>query len=109
MKNGKNIIRMPYHETDDYIGQLVSKATEQAIRHKNPARRFANNRMAVAAAIVLLLTVSGITYYRYVYDENPLTAQSQSSPVDEFLNNLTEEEVMMLSYYEVEEITENEY
>ena len=42
-------------------------------------------------------------------DSKPLIVQTETSPVDKFLNGLTDEEVQMLSYYEVEEITLVEY
>ncbi len=103
-----NHVGMPYHEADGYVSHLVSSATEKAIRQQKSTRRPLLWKTAAAAAVVLLLAGTGVTYYKYAATQQ-LTAKSQTSPVDEFLNNLTDEEVQMLTYYEVEEITIDEY
>lgn len=101
-------IKMPYHETDEYVSRLVSDTTERVIRSRKSTKFISIKRLAAAAA-VLLLTVGGITYYKQAADVKPLMAQSNNSPVDEFLNSLTDEEVQMLPYYEVEEIVVDDY
>ena len=105
-----NHIGMPYHEANDYVSRLVNSATEKAIRQQKGARLLSLRKIvAAAAAVVLLLTGAGVTYYKYAATPHPLTATCQSSPVDDFLNSLTDEEVQMLTYYEVEELTVDEY
>lgn len=100
-------IEMPYHEAKGYVNRLVTSATEEAIHHQNQNRGVHSLRMIAAAAAVALLLVGGaVTYY---YNNTPasptLVAQSQPSPVDEFLSSLSDEDVQMLTYYELEEIT----
>jgi len=59
---------------------------------------------ASAAAVGLLLMGIGFT----LTDDSrkaPVAAQQQS-PIDEFLNTLSDEEAAQLQYYEVEEIPE---
>lgn len=102
-------IRMPYHETDGYVGRLVSDITEQAIRRQKATKSVPIPRLAVAVAATLLLVVGSVTYLKPTADVFPPITQSKESPVDEFLNTLTDEEVQMLTDYEVEEITVDNY
>lgn len=100
-------IKMPYHETDEYVSRLVSDTTERVIRRRKATKFISIKRLAAAA--VLLLAVGSITYFKQTADVKPLMAQSNKSPVDEFLNSLTDAEVQMLPYYEVEEIVVDDY
>ncbi len=100
-------IEMPYHEADGYVNRLVTSATEGAIHHQNQNRGLHSLRTIVAAAAVALLLVGGsVTYY---YNNTPasptMVAQNQPSPVEDFLNSLSDKDVQMLTYYELEEIT----
>lgn len=116
--------RMPYTESEDYLDQLVQKATENAIlQGKQPVakRRSIYTFVASAAAVLLLLTI-GITQFRS-HDDQMATMQQESSslmadngsvsmedagPIDEFLNSLSDEEAQMLAYYEMDDIPEYE-
>ncbi len=105
----KNKINMPYRESNEYVSRLVSDATERAISNSRATEFIPARRLAAVAAAVLVMAVGGITCYKLMADTKQLIAQTETSPVDEFLNGLTDEEVQMLSYYEVEEITQDEY
>lgn len=100
--------RMPYAESDDYLNQLIERSTEEAIRRAaKPKARLSLKRpvvTAIAAAMALLLVV-GITQFRPQTEQQVVEA-SNDGPIDEFLNNLTDEEAQFLAYYEVEEIPE---
>ena len=99
-------IGMPYRESEGYVNDLVNRATEQAIRHQRTNKRSLSRMIAVAAISFVLLAGAGITYYNYVSTPTQLIAENQMSPIDEFFNSLTDEEVQMLDDYEVEEIPE---
>ncbi len=116
--------RMPYTESEDYLDQLVQKATEKAIlQRKQPVAKMRSiyTFVASAAAVLLLLTI-GITQFRS-HDDQMATIQQETSslmadngsvsmedagPIDEFLNSLSDEEAQMLAYYEMEDIPEYE-
>ncbi len=116
--------KMPYAESEDYLDRLVQKATEEAIRKgKQPATKMRSiyTVVATAAAVLLLFTV-GITQFRS-HDDQIATIQQETStliadnssvsteepgPIDEFLNNLSDEEAQLLAYYEMEDIPEYE-
>ena len=103
MRNIENI-GVPYRESSEYVHTLVSRATEQAISQRSCAKRLPLRRMVAAAAVaVLLLAGIGVTAYHHVTTSGTAVAESRS-PVDDFLGSLTDEEVMVLAYYELEEI-----
>lgn len=110
MKELQNIgKRMPYAEHEDYLSQLVSNATEQAIRQGSQTRRHPVRMWAAAAVATLLLAGAGITYYHLTVPKQTLAEDTTAGPIDEFLDGLTDEEAQMLAYYEIEEIPDNIY
>ena len=98
--------RLPYRESDEYLDSLIDSATEQAITHH--AHRHSKWRMTMiklsAAAVTLLAVGIGITLFNG-HTTQPVTMDNQS-PLDEFLNTLSDEEAAQLQYYEIEEIPE---
>jgi hypothetical protein len=100
---------MPFAESDDYVRQLVESTTEKALQQPMAKVHSLRIVLAAAAAIVLLIAGIGITYYNKVIAEAQLTAQQTESPMEQFLNGLTDEEVQLLAYYEIEEIPEENY
>lgn len=71
--------------------------------HKNiPLLR----KYLIAATVALLLAGAGVTYYQMAPVRRQLAAQQQKSPVDDFLNSITDDEAKLLPYYEIEEIPE---
>ena len=99
-------IGMPYRESEGYVNNLVHRATEQAIRHQRTNKHSLSRIIAVAAIAFVLLAGAGITYYNYISTPIQLVAENQKSPIDEFFNSLTEEEVQMLNDYEIPDIPE---
>lgn len=100
--------RMPFAEGDDYVRQLIDKATGKALQQ--PKSKVHSLRIVLAAAaIALLIAGIGITYNSKITTEEQLTAQQPESPMEQFLNGLTDEEVRLLAYYEIEEIPEENY
>ena len=108
MMDKKNIT-MPYRESDEYVRRIVSDATERAISNSRTAKPVPAIRQAAAAVAVFLMVAGGVTCYKLTADTRQLTVRTETSPVDEFLVVLTDEEVQMLSCYEIEEIALDEY
>ena len=97
---------MPYNEKDDYLDGLINTATEKAIRQAKPLsrKRFTIIVLSAAASIIMALGVGGMIW---LSGESPSSRAYQSvSPIDEFLNSLSDEEIAALPYYEIEEIPE---
>ncbi len=97
-----NNSQMPYKENEEYLDNLISEVTEKAIEKG----RISTQRIlwpiistAVAAAVLLFVFLGNIGNN---HKPTPTLAQNTDSPVDEFLENLSEDELMRLSYYDVE-------
>jgi len=112
MKDFENIgKRMPYTEDKDYVSKLIERTTEAALQQ--PKAKTVSLRakwMAAAAVAVVLLAGAGITYHHQTAEtDQPVVAQETTGPIDDFLNNLSDEDVQLLAYYEIEEIPEESY
>ncbi|MBQ6209807.1 MAG: hypothetical protein IJK42_08560 [Prevotella sp.] len=101
--------RLPYREKEEYIEQLVDRCTEQAIGMKDAHRPTDKHRRmywvaASAAAAVLLFAI----VWPHLVSNPDTVAESEvvESPIDHFLNSLSDDEAQQLAYYEVEEIPE---
>ncbi len=106
MKEFQNIEKkMPFAEDKDYINNLISKSTEVAINQGKDYRKSFKMWIASAAASIVILTGIGITYFHSTTSAD-ITAENTSSPIEQFLNNITDEEVQMIAYYEIEDIPE---
>ncbi len=107
MKDFENIgKRMPYDESPGYVDQLVGRVTENAIHHGGVRRSRSKMYFIISAAAMVLLLV-GLGVLHFHQGPQPVAQTTvQTSPIDEFLNGLTDEEAQALSYYEIEEIPE---
>lgn len=104
MNNIENI-GMPYREREGYVEALVSRAVEQAVGRSHQTRKQLLYRWVAAAAVAgVLLTGAFLTYYNITNNSKTSIVAQTQSPVDEFLGSLTDEEVLQLNDYELEEI-----
>jgi len=99
--------KMPFAESRDYINNLIDKSTEMAINHQREKSQKSSigKWIASAAASVVILAGIGIAYFHSTTSVIT-TAENVPGPIDQFLNNLTDEEVQMIAYYEIEDIPE---
>ena len=99
--------KMPYVESEDYLDEMIANATEKAIESRkgkqgiSPFRKAAYVAIAVAASMLLVVAWTWLKP-----QPEPLVAELGDSPVEKFLDGLTDEEVQMLDYYEIENIPE---
>ncbi len=102
--------RMPYAESDHYLSELIDRTTETAIRQGRQRRPTARPalRLAVAAAVAALLVFVGITLWSPLSSGQQVAQTTAESPVDEFLNSISDEDAQQLAYYEVETIQDYE-
>lgn len=98
--------KMPYRESKEYVDNIVERATEKAISRQRSAKTHILYKYITAAAVTVILAGSAIIYYNHTNFSKELIAENSTSPVDDFLNSITDEEIQMLPYYEVEEIPE---
>ena len=109
MKEFENIgKKMPYQESPEYLNQLIERTTETAIRQSQRPQCKVRPllRYVAAAAVAVLLIFAGISIWYPATEQQPL-AQTES-PVDDFLNNISDEEVQLLAYYDIDDVPEYE-
>ncbi len=98
---------MPYAESEDYLNRLISQATEQAISQGQQSKtRPLRTWIAAAAAALVLIAGLTITYFHQDNAEEQVAEQTTTGPIDQFLDNLTDDEAQQLAYYEIEDIPE---
>lgn len=99
--------KLPYSESDEYLDSLLDRVAQHAIRQQYQTRwkkHWALKAASVAAVVILVLGI-GLTVMDKGNNQS-VAIQQADSPIDEFLNSLTDEEVAQLPYYEIEEIPE---
>lgn len=105
---------LPFVETDAYVDNLLDRATEHAIR-TTPARNKSNRHrwravtaaaVATAAAVVIGFCVE----WNAPSADNALRQQvaytASQSPLDQYLQSISDEEAQQIIDYEMEEIPE---
>lgn len=99
--------RLPYHESEDYLDDLLDRVADKAIKNRETVNGMPRWRKTFlsAAAVALLVLGIGLTVMQRSVSQQAM-AQSSEGPIDEFLNSLTDEEVAQLPYFEIEEIPE---
>lgn len=127
MKDLKNISkRMPFTESEDYLDNLISEVTEKAVNEGHRAgsgnmgdridEAFGGIRrrifwpvvsVAAAAAVLLVFILAGKD--RQEPEPSVQIAQVTESPVDAFLDGLSDEDLMELSSYETEDLSYLDY
>ncbi len=105
-KVGKSL---PYSETDDYVAQLITRSADAAISEVVPSRKRSVvlhwRKIAVSAAAVLAL---GLLCFSKLSGESDYEKYQNSMPLSEVLNSLSDEKLMHVSYYVIEDIPEYE-
>lgn len=98
--------RLPYHESDDYIDALINRSVKHAL-DKAPALRVAHpgrKRVIWATVAAVALLVIGLKVMINHNESSPTTIQE--SPIEQFLNSISDEEAAQLQCFEIEEIPE---
>ena len=105
--------RMPFNEPEGYVEALLDKATEKAV-HCALAKSARTVQMRVysaiaAAAVVLVLLGTGLNYFSpqtESQEKHLAVANTAADPLDEFLNEISDEEASMIDCYDIEDIPE---
>ena len=87
--------QMPYSETEEYLDNLVSRVTDKAVEAGKTQKKsfrplWIAASLAAAAAILLFVLIGrGV--------------EKAEGPIDKYLASLSDEELLQLSSYEIEE------
>lgn len=93
---------LPYTESEEYVERLVEKCSREALRKpkgktdRHYMRPWVYGAVSIAAAAIVMA----------VFIWKPDNSNPASSPIDSFLSGLTQEEIQMISFWNVDEIPE---
>lgn len=92
--------KMPFKEEQSYVDLLLADATASALRSGRPVRQ-SRPLLRIAAMLIALLTVGSTGW---IYLNHRKTAQA---PLDTFLENMSEEDLVLLRDYCADESMAN--
>ena len=86
--------QMPYSETEEYLDNLVSRVTDKAVEAGKTQKKsfrplWIAASLAAAAAILLFVFIG--------------RGENTEGPIDKYLASLSDEELLQLTSYEIEE------
>lgn len=96
MKNMENKTRqMPYSESEEYLDNLVSRVTNKAVEAVKTQKKsfrplWIAASLAAAAAVLLFIFIGR-------------GGENAEGPIDKYLASLSDEELLQLTSYEIEE------
>lgn len=101
--------KLPYREGNDYVAHLITRSADVAINGAVASSKSSVvlrwSRIAVSAAAVLIL---GLLCFSKLNSESEYEAYKNSMSLSEVLNSMSDEDLMYVSYYEIEDIPEYE-
>ena len=98
--------QMPYSESEDYLKQVINKSAETAVQRHKPTSRMRRLQWIAAAASIVIAASLGLAYLSKTnHTHNSGTVQVES-PLDEYLNSISDDDAQLIEYYEIEEIPE---
>lgn len=104
--------RMPYREDGDYVSGLVSRCADVAVSQATkPKRRFGtaiSTKVFARALAVAAVLVVGVLLFGKFTGDSAYEILQKSQPLADVLESMSEEELMCVNYYTVEDIPEYE-
>lgn len=102
--------KMPFNESNEYVENLMANATENAIRQKRKRKstgmQFPKAAAAAAAVVVIAATAFWGGHKLYENNSEAIAHINSASPLDSFLNNISDDEAAQIYYYDIDEIAE---
>lgn len=99
--------RMPYAENDEYVAQLIDRCTDKAISGKpNTQHRPTLIKWLSAGASVAAVLITGVLVFSLQSKDNAFDSYHNSMPLSEVLSSMSDEDLMCVSYYELDDLTE---
>lgn len=101
--------RMPYKEDNDYVARLIARSADVAVRKSSRSEKrnviMRLGRVLIPVAAVLLLVV---LLFTNLNNESEYEKYQNAMTLSEVLNSLSDEELMCVSSYVIEDIPEYE-
>ncbi|MBR5102868.1 MAG: hypothetical protein IK092_07065 [Muribaculaceae bacterium] len=100
--------QLPYDESEEYLEQLINDSTQKAINNSKSKSKSKTVKWIAAAASIAIIVGLGITFSSKLIKSKKVTTMQVSSPLDDFLNQLSDDDAQLLVYYDINEIPEYE-
>lgn len=99
--------RMPYAEADDYVARLIDRCADNAVSGKRNLKRHPAVvkwlSIGISAAAVL---IAGVLVFPLLSKDKAFDSYHNSMPLSEVLSSMSDEDLMCVSYYELDDLTE---
>lgn len=103
MKKIEDISRqMPYSESEEYLDALVSRATDKAIE-EGKAQKKSFRPLWIASGVAAAAAVLLFVFIGKGFRTGEVNLSHSDGPIDTYLASLSDDELMQLSSYEMEE------
>ena len=98
--------RMPYKESDDYVARLIAKSADVAIAQAKQSQkaRFKTVLVRWCSVAAMVAIIVGACWWNT--PESDFEQYKNSAPLADVLDSMSDEQVMSLYCYELEEIPE---
>lgn len=101
--------RMPYKEDDSYVANLIERCAENAVTNaKSRTERGGVSGLWVRACAVAAAVIVAVTVCMKLTEPTPFEMLQSSQPLADVLDAMSEDELMCVNYYVVEDIPEYE-
>ncbi len=98
--------KMPYSESGTYVAQLIEECADKAVADAGMYKRKNTVRLVRGLCSVAAMLLVAVTLYIGLNQESPYEKIQNSKSLAEVINSMSEEQLMCVNYYEVEDIPE---
>lgn len=98
--------KMPYKESDDYVARLIAKSADVAIAQTKQSQKAGFKTVFLRWCSVAAMIAIIVGAYWWKAPESDFEQYKNSAPLADVLDSMSDEEVMNLYCYELEEIPE---
>ncbi|MBE6310720.1 MAG: hypothetical protein E7080_06690 [Bacteroidales bacterium] len=98
--------RMPYKENDDYVARLIAKSADVAIVQAKQSQKARFKTVLVRWCSVAAMIAIIVGTYWWNVQESDFEQYKNSESLADVLDSMSDEQVMNLYCYELEEIPE---
>ena len=98
--------RLPYKENDDYVSRLIAKSADVAIAQAKQSQKKRFKTVLVRWCSVAAMVAVIVSAYWWNAPESEFEQYKNSASLADVLDSMSDEQVMNLYCYELEEIPE---
>lgn len=98
--------RMPYKESDDYVARLIAQSADKAVQSNRKQDKVVRFALGIVSAAAVL--AAGLMLFVGLNAESDYERIQNSMSLSEVLNSMTEEELMSINCYAIEDLPEYE-